>query len=108
MSKKINRIIAGTLSMMLVGQVMIFVDGTAEGILHPDMLAHAAEFIKEKKNAKELAEEFENTVAELGKVDCFETSDFNNDTKAVKKAQARLAENDPVDDISDSLTVSFR
>lgn len=106
MSKKINRIIAGTLSMMLVGQVMMFGDGTAEGILHPDMLAYAAEVIKEKKNAKELAEEFENTVAELGKVDYFETSDSNNDTKGMKKTQLRSAETDPVDDISDSLIVS--
>lgn len=52
MSKKINRIIAGTLSMMLVGQVMMFGDGAANGILHPDTIAYAAEIYQREENRK--------------------------------------------------------
>ena len=106
MSKKINRIIAGTLSMMLVGQVMMFGDGTAEGILHPDTIAYAAEIIKEKKTEKELAKEFEQAVSELGQVDYFDEMDSGSGSMSLRRARAESAESDPMDDVSSSLTVS--
>lgn len=106
MNKKINRIIAGTLSMMLVGQVMMFGDGTANGILHPDTIAYAAESIKEKKTEKELAKKFEQAVSELGQVDYFDETDSGSGSMSLKRARAGSAESDPMDDVSSSLTVS--
>lgn len=108
MSKKINRIIAGTLSIMLVGQVMMFGDGTANGILHPDTIAYAAESIKEKKTEKELAKEFEQAVSELGQVDYFDEMDSGSSSMSLRRARAGFAESDPMDDVSNSLTVSGR
>ena len=46
MRKKPSRILAETLSAVYVGQVMIYGDGTAQGILHSDTIASAAEAIK--------------------------------------------------------------
>lgn len=42
MEKNFRRVIAGTLSALLVGQVMIFGDGTAQGILHKETLTASA------------------------------------------------------------------
>ena len=58
MSKNINRIIAGSLS--------------AQGILHAETIASAAEAIESRKNAAQLEKEFEEATKNLGKVDYFE------------------------------------
>ena len=34
MSKKLSRILAGTLSAVFVGQVLVYGDGTSQGLLH--------------------------------------------------------------------------
>lgn len=71
MSKKLSRILAGTLSAMFVGQVLIYGDGTSQGILHYETIVSAAEAIEGKKNADQLAKEFEEAAKDLGKVDYF-------------------------------------
>lgn len=105
MIKTHNRIIAGTLSVLIVGQAALFGDGTAQGILHPDTIAYAVESIKEMKTEKELAEEFEKVVAELGQVDYFDVTDSSNGSKLLKFSKSKTADNNPMDDISSSLTV---
>jgi len=72
MSKKLSRILAGTLSAMFVGQVLIYGDGTSQGILHYETIASAAEAIEGRKNAAQLEKEFEEATKNLGKVDYFE------------------------------------
>lgn len=71
MEENFRRVIAGTLSALLVGQVMIFGDGTAQGILHKETLTAAAESIEEMKNAKELKAEYDAATEGLGEVDYF-------------------------------------
>ena len=78
MVKTHNRIIAGMLSALLIGQITMFGDGTANGFLHPDTIAHAAEIIRARKTEKELADEFEQTVNELGQVEYFDVTDSGN------------------------------
>lgn len=46
MVKTHNRIIAGALSIIMIGQIASFGDGTTKGILHPDTIAYAAEEAK--------------------------------------------------------------
>lgn len=106
MVKTHNRIIAGVLSALFTGQIAMFSDGTAKGILHPDTIAYAAESIKEKKTEKELAEEFDQAVSELGQVDYFDESDSSKSSNSLKRSRAKAAESDPMDDVSSSLTVS--
>lgn len=76
MNKKINRIIAGSLSAMFVGQALIFGDGSSYGILHAETIASAVEAKENAKNEKELAKEFDEAVKDLGKVEYFNTSEY--------------------------------
>lgn len=46
MNKKLTRTLAGVMSVMFVGQVMVFGDGSAQGILHANTIASAAEAIQ--------------------------------------------------------------
>ena len=73
MSKKINRVIAGSLSAMFVGQALIFGDGTSYGILHAEIITSAAEAIESARNAEQLAKEFDKATKDLGKVEYFST-----------------------------------
>ena len=41
MTKKLTRTIAGVMSLMFVGQIMVFGDGASQGILHADTIASA-------------------------------------------------------------------
>ena len=59
MNKKLTRTLAGAMSLMFMGQVMIFGDGSAQGLLHADTIASAAEVIEGAKNKDQLAKEFE-------------------------------------------------
>ena len=59
MNKKLTRTLAGAMSLMFMGQVMIFGDGSAQGLLHADTIASAAEAIEGAKNKDQLAKEFE-------------------------------------------------
>ena len=72
MAKKLTRTLAGVMSLMFVGQIMVFGDGASQGILHADTIASAAEAIEGMKNADQLAEEFEEATKGLGEVDYFE------------------------------------
>ena len=82
MSKKINRVIAASLSAVFVGQVLINGDGNAQGILGPENIARAAELVEEWKSQKELSAEFKQAASELGAVDYFETTDTSASTKS--------------------------
>ena len=72
MNKKLTRTIAGVMSLMFVGQIMVFGDGASQGILHADTIASAAEAIEGAKNKDQLAKEFEEATKGLGEVDYFE------------------------------------
>ncbi len=72
MNKKFSRILAGTLSAMFVGQVLIYGDGTSQGILHAETIASAIDAKEAAKNEEQLAKEFEEAAKDLGKVDYFE------------------------------------
>ncbi len=71
MNKKLSRIIAGTLSMMFVGQVMIYGDGNSQGIAHAETISDIKESLQLSKNADKLQKEFENAVDGLGEIDYF-------------------------------------
>ena len=72
MNKKLTRTIAGVMSLMFVGQIMVFGDGASQGILHADTIASAAEAIEGAKNKDQLAKDFEEATKGLGEVDYFE------------------------------------
>lgn len=72
MSKKLSRIIAGSLSALFVGQALIYGDGTSLGILHAETIASAINAKEAEKNEEQLAKEFEEVIKDLGKVDYFE------------------------------------
>ena len=80
MNKKLTRTLAGAMSLMFMGQVMIFGDGSAQGLLHADTIASAAEAIEGAKNKDQLAKKFEEATKDLGKVDYFDVTEDKNET----------------------------
>ena len=80
MNKKLTRTLAGVMSLMFMGQIMIFGDGSAQGLLHADTIASAAEAIEGAKNKDQLAKEFEEATKDLGKVDYFDVTEDKNET----------------------------
>lgn len=80
MNKKVTRTLAGVMSLMFMGQIMIFGDGSAQGLLHADTIASAAEAIEGAKNKDQLAKEFEEATKDLGKVDYFDVTEDKNET----------------------------
>ena len=71
MNKKLSRIVAGALSVMFVGQVMIYGDGSSQGIAHAETIAGIKESLQLSENADELAQVYENAVEGLGEVEYF-------------------------------------
>lgn len=71
MNKKLSRILAGTLSAMFVGQVLIYGDGNSQGIAHAETIARIKKSLQLSKNADKLQEEFENEIKGLGEVEYF-------------------------------------
>ena len=71
MNKKLSRIVSGILSLMFVGQVMIYGDGNSQGIAHAETISDIKESLQFSKNADELQKEFENAVGGLGEIDYF-------------------------------------
>ncbi|MFR4475913.1 MAG: hypothetical protein ACLT3Y_00825 [Ruminococcus callidus] len=65
MAKKLTRTLAGVMSLMFVGQIMVFGDGASQGILHAYTIASASEAIEGMKNDDQLAEEFEEATKGL-------------------------------------------
>ncbi len=92
MNKKLSRIIAGTLSMMFVGQVMIYGDGNSQGIAHAETISDIKESLQLSKNADKLQKEFENAVNGLGEIDYFASPESGimmmNEAAASKAAKA--------------------
>lgn len=54
MNKKLTRTLAGVMSLMFMGQIMIFGDGSAQGLLHADTIASVAEAIEEQRTKTSL------------------------------------------------------
>lgn len=55
------------LSVMFVGQVMVYGDGNSQGIAHAETIGAIKESLQLSENADELQKEFENAVDGLGK-----------------------------------------
>ena len=89
MNKKLTRTLAGVMSLMFMGQVMIFGDGSAQGLLHADTIASAAEAIEGAKNKDQLAKEFEEATKDLGKVDFFDVADEKENGTVVNEDTAK-------------------
>ena len=89
MNKKLTRTLAGAMSLMFMGQVMIFGDGSAQGLLHADTIASAAEVIEGAKNKDQLAKEFEEATKDLGKVDFFDVADEKENGTVVNEDTAK-------------------
>ena len=83
MNKKLTRTLAGVMSLMFMGQIMIFGDGSAQGLLHADTIASAAEAIEGAKNKDQLAKEFEEATKDLGKVDFFDVTEDKKETAMI-------------------------
>ena len=71
MNKKLSRIVSGVLSVILVGQVLIYGDGSSQGIAHAETIAEIKESLQLSDNADELKQEYNNAVDGLGKVEYF-------------------------------------
>ena len=71
MNKRIRKLLSGVLAVMFVGQVMIYGDGSSQGIVHAETIAGIKESLQLSENADELQQEFESTVDGLGEVDYF-------------------------------------
>lgn len=71
MNKRIRKLLSGVLAVMFVGQVMIYGDGSSQGIAHAETIAGIKESLQLSENADELAQDFESAVDGLGEVDYF-------------------------------------
>ena len=74
---------------MFVGQIMIYGDGSSQGIVHAETINQIKKDIQLSKNADELAQEFDTAIEGLGEVDYFSVNE--NKSKAVKKAKSKAA-----------------
>ena len=75
MKKFFQRALSGVLSVMFVGQIMIYGDGSSQGIAHAETIADIKESLELSGNADELKQEYENASDGLGEVEYFNTSD---------------------------------
>lgn len=71
MNKRIRKLLSGVLAVMFVGQVMIYGDGSSQGIAHAETIAGIKESLQLSENADELAQDFESAVDGLGEVEYF-------------------------------------
>lgn len=71
MNKRIRKLLSGVLAVMFVGQVMIYGDGSSQGIVHAETIAGIKESLQLSENADELQQEFESAVDGLGEVGYF-------------------------------------
>ncbi|MCM1529708.1 MAG: hypothetical protein NC093_06910 [Alistipes sp.] len=71
MNKKFRRIVSGVLSVMFVGQVLIYGDGSSQGIAHAETIEAIKESLQLSENADDLQQEYENAIDGLGEVDYF-------------------------------------
>ncbi len=75
MKKIFQRALSGVLSVLFVGQVLIYGDGSSQGIAHAETIADIKESLELSGNADELKQEYENASDGLGEVEYFNTSD---------------------------------
>ena len=71
MNKRIQKLLSGVLAVMFVGQVMIYGDGSSQGIAHAETIAGIKESLQLSENANELQQDFESAVDGLGEVEYF-------------------------------------
>ena len=71
MNKKLSRIVAGALSVMFVGQVMIYGDGSSRWYRSCGNNCRDKGILAASENADELAQVYENAVEGLGEVEYF-------------------------------------
>ena len=74
MKKIFQRALSGVLSVLFVGQIMIYGDGSSQGIAHADTIAEIKESLELSGNADELKQEFYEQTEELGNIDYFSLS----------------------------------
>ena len=91
MKKFFQRALSGVLSVMFVGQVLIYGDGSSQGIAHAETIADIKESLELSGNADKLKQEYENAVDGLGEVDYFDYSESG--ANAFYKAQRNAAAN---------------
>jgi len=89
LKKLISKLLSGTLALMFVGQIMIYGDGSSQGIAHAETIQQIKNDIQLSKNADELSQEFDSAIEGLGEVDYFSVNE--NKSKAVKKAQSKAS-----------------
>lgn len=75
MNKRIRKLLSGVLAVMFVGQVMIYGDGSSQGIVHAETIAGIKESLQLSENADELQQDFESVVDGLGEVEYFASSE---------------------------------
>lgn len=71
MKKLFSKLLSGALAVVFVGQVMIYGDGSSQGIVHAETIAGIKESLQLSENADKLQKEFNNAVNGLGEVDYF-------------------------------------
>lgn len=91
---------------MFVGQIMIYGDGSSQGIVHAETINQIKKDIQLSKNADELAQEFDTAIEGLGEVDYFSVNE--NKSKAVKKAQSKAASGLNITRLCRSVRYKFR
>ena len=74
MKKIFQRALSGVLSVLFVGQIMIYGDGSSQGIAHADTIAEIKESLELSGNADELKQEFYEQTEELVNIDYFSLS----------------------------------
>ena len=74
---KYKRILSGTLSVLMMGQILIYGDGVSQGIAHAETIDSIKNAIAFEKTQAELAKEFDEAVDGLGDIDYFGVSDFS-------------------------------
>lgn len=71
MIKKFQRILSGVLAAMFVGQVMIYGDGSSQGIAHAETISEIKESLQLSEHADALQQEYDSAIDGLGKVEYF-------------------------------------
>ena len=71
MKKFLSKLLSGTLAALFVCQVMIYGDGSSQGIAHAETIAGIKESLQLSENADELAQEYDSAIDGLGKVEYF-------------------------------------
>ena len=99
MNKKLNRMLAGTLSIMFIGQALIYGDGSSQGIAHAETITEIKESLQLSENADNLAADYEKAVDGLGEIEYF------GSPEATVMLMSEAAETDSLD-FAEDLTIT--